>query len=84
MVRFDLERGEYGLSSDNVARTLPAGVRLAGFGGAWDTVAGKSLYEVRFFPDGSADRVEVDLADASGARLWLRVDPLTGLVESGS
>ena len=83
VVRFDLDRGEYGIPSDNLGRTLPGGVRLAAVAGPGATVE-RGVAELRFFPDGSADAAEVVLADASDARLRLRVDPLTGLVEAGS
>jgi general secretion pathway protein H len=83
VVRFDIERGEYGIPSDNVGRTLPEGVKLSSIASPGGKVeAGVS--ELRFFPDGSADGAEVVLRDADAGRLRLTVDPMTGLVEAGT
>jgi Tfp pilus assembly protein FimT len=82
-VRFDLEQGGYGIPSDNVGRSLPAGVRVAGVT-CWGDTAETGVVEVRFFPDGSADEAEIVLVDDGGGRIRLRVDPLTGVVEAES
>lgn len=82
-VRFDLDRRQYGIPSDNVARTLPEGVRVVAVASRRGT-AEEGIAELRFHPDGSADEAEVVLSDAGGARIRLRVDPLTGLVEAGT
>ncbi len=82
VVRFDFERGEYGIPSDNLERALSGGVRLASVASRGETVE-RGVAELRFFPDGSADGAEVTLADAGDGRLRLVVDPLTGLVEAG-
>lgn len=82
-VRIDLDRGEYGIPSDNVGRTLPEGVRVASVSAPGITFE-RGVVDVRFFPDGSADETEVVLADAEDGRLRLRVDPMTGVVEAGS
>ena len=81
-VRIDLDRGEYGIPSDNVGRPLPEGVRVASVSAPGVTIE-RGVVDVRFFPDGSADEAEVVLADAEDATLRLRVDPLTGVVEAG-
>ncbi len=83
VVRFDLERGEYGIPSDNLERALSGGVRLASVASRGETVE-RGVAELRFFPDGSADGAEVVLHDAGSGRLRLLVDPLTGLVEAGT
>jgi general secretion pathway protein H len=82
-LRLDLDSGRYGIPADNVERALPEGTRFVAVAIAGTTVE-RGVAGLRFFPDGSADGAEVVLADASEARLRLRVDPLTGTVEAGS
>jgi Tfp pilus assembly protein FimT len=82
-LRLDLDRGGYGTPADNALRQLPEGVRVAAVEGPDGKVeAGVAL--VRFYPDGSADEAEVVLAGPGEARIRLKVDPLTGVVEAGS
>lgn len=88
-VLFDLESGEYGIAGESRRRLLPDGVRFQSIriGDALaerERPSGESAPRVRFFPDGSAEEIEVILTARNGGRLRVVVDPLTGLAEAGT
>lgn len=81
VVTFDLERGAYEV--DGQGGLVPEGVEIASARTGTETVE-QGEARVRFFPDGSAEEAEVVLTTASGGRLRVTVDPLTGIAEAGT
>ncbi len=87
-VVFDVDRVEYEIAGEGRHRILPDGIwirsiRVGDVLVDGDRLSGApGLPRVRFFPDGSADDVEVVLTSAGGGRLTVAVDSLTGLAEA--
>ncbi len=85
---FDVDRVEYEIAGEGRRRVLPDGVWIRSIRVGDVTVDGDRLSgdpglpRVRFFPDGSADDVEVVLTSAGGGRFAVAVDALTGLAEA--
>lgn len=82
-VTFDLGSGEYGIDGDARKWLLPEKIRLASVR-LGDATAERGVVRVRFYPDGSADEAEVEVASRGGGKLQVRVDPLTGIAGEGT
>lgn len=82
-VRFDPQKGEYGIAGHGGVRRLPEGIRLLSVE-RWGAAAEGDGASLRFFPDGSADEAKVVVGDSGEGRIAVRVDPLTGIAEAGA
>lgn len=79
---FDLDGGKFGLDNDTVLKGLSQPIRIGAVRLAGADSRGP-MARVRFFPDGTAEEAEVFVVAGDGGEIRVRVDPLTGIAETG-